>query len=210
MWFNYCKKIEPKRRNKPMSPYHEEHMHERDISMTNLSDTSGRFGLISRVFHWSMAVLFALQFLSAAAHWAVPRENTLRETLWSYHANLGMTLFILVLLRGVWGLLNLGNRPVDTGLMGLAAKAGHIALYVFMVIVPAVRIIAAAGGTRGLNYFGIPVFPAREAAIAWTKSVAELHGEMGWILAAVVVGHIVMAIVWHRFIQRDDVFQRMV
>ncbi|WP_085850439.1 cytochrome b [Pacificibacter marinus] len=177
--------------------------------MTNLSDTPDRFGLVSRVFHWSMAVLFALQFLSAAAHWALPRANPLRETLWSYHANLGMTLFMLVLLRGAWGLLNLGKRPADAGLMGQAAKAGHIALYVFMVIVPAVRIIAAAGGARGLSYFGISVFPVREAAIAWTQAVAEWHGEMGWILAAVVLGHIVMATVWHRFIQRDDVLKRM-
>ena len=177
--------------------------------MKKLTDSSDRFGLVSRALHWGMAVLFALQFLSAAAHWALPREDTLRTALWGYHVNLGMTLFLLVLLRGAWGLLNLSKRPSHSGTMGKAAAAGQVALYAFMVIVPAVKIISSAGGTRGLSYFGMQIFPARETAIAWTKSVAEWHGQMGWILAALVLGHIFMAVVWHRIIKRDDVLKRM-
>ena len=177
--------------------------------MTNLTDSPDRYGLVSRAFHWGMAALFAAQFLSAAAHWALAKESTLRDALWSYHVNLGTTLFLLVLLRGVWGLLNLKKRPGHSGLMGKAAAAGHIALYALMVIVPAVRLIAAAGGKRGLSYFGIEIFPARETAIAWTQSAAEWHGEMGWILAVLVLGHIAIAVVWHRLIKRDDVLSHM-
>ncbi|MBB5722087.1 cytochrome b561 [Loktanella ponticola] len=178
--------------------------------MTKLSDTPNRFGLVSRIFHWGMAALFAMQFLSAAAHWALPRENALRETLWSYHTNLGATLFMLVLLRGIWGLLNMKNRPAHVGgVMGKAAKFGQAGLYAFMIIVPAVRLLAAFGSKRGFSYFGMQVFPPRETAIAWTQAAAEWHGEMGWILVALVLGHIAMAIVWHRLIQRDDVLKRM-
>ncbi|WP_417601510.1 cytochrome b [Pararhodobacter oceanensis] len=177
--------------------------------MSNLSDSPDRFGLVSRVFHWGMAALFAAQFLSAAAHWALPRESALRGTLWSYHTNLGTTLFLLVLLRGIWGLLNLRNRPAHANLIGQAAKLGHLALYALMVIVPAVRLVASAGGTRGFSYFGISIFPARETAIAWTQVAAEWHGAMGWTLAALVVGHIAMAVVWHRLIKRDDVLSQM-
>lgn len=177
--------------------------------MRQLSDSPDRFGLVSRTFHWSMGALFALQFLSAAAHWALPRENALREILWSYHANLGMTLFLLIFLRGAWGLWNLRLRPGHSGLMGRAAAAGHAALYALMVLVPAVRIVAAAGGTRGLSYFGVAIFPARETDIAWTQVAAEWHGEAGWVLAALVAGHIAMALVWHRWIKRDEVFGRM-
>jgi len=32
---------------------------------------------------------------------------------------------------------------------------------------------------------------------------------MGWILALLVVGHIAMAVVWHRIIRRDDVLATM-
>ncbi|SEK46629.1 cytochrome b561 [Roseovarius nanhaiticus] len=177
--------------------------------MPQLTDSQDRYGLISRIFHWGMALLFAAQFLSAAAHWALPREHAVREALWSYHPTLGATLFLLVLLRGVWGLANIGRRPGHSGLLGRAAFAGHLAIYALMVIVPSVRLLAAAGGTRGFSYLGIPIFPAQPAEIAWMRAPAEWHGEMGWILALLVLGHAAMAILWHHLIKRDGTLQRM-
>ena len=41
--------------------------------MTSITDSPDRYGLVSRFFHWGMAALFAAQFASAAAHWALPR-----------------------------------------------------------------------------------------------------------------------------------------
>ncbi|MEQ8896362.1 MAG: cytochrome b [Roseovarius sp.] len=178
--------------------------------MTSLTDTPDRYGLITRTLHWGMALLFAAQFLSAAAHWALPRENATRELLWSYHYTLGATLFLLVLLRGAWGLANLPRRPEHTGgLIGRAAVAGHVAIYALMVIVPFTRLLAAAGSDRGFTYFGLQIFAAREAEIAWMQAPSELHGEMGWVLALLILGHIAMAVIWHRLIRRDDVLQRM-
>ena len=78
-----------------------------------------------------------------------------------------------------------------------------------MVIVPAVRILAGAGGDRGLDYLGATITPARESEIAWMQAPAEWHGEMGWILALLVLGHIAMATIWHQLIQRDGALQRM-
>lgn len=84
-----------------------------------------------------------------------------------------------------------------------------MALYALMVIVPLVRLVSSIGGTHGLRYFGLTLVAPRETAIAWTQSLAEWHGEMGWILALLVLGHIAMATVWHRLILHDDVLQRM-
>lgn len=177
--------------------------------MATLLDTPNRYGLISRTLHWGMAALFAAQFLSAAAHWGLPREHAVREALWSYHPTLGATLFLLVLVRGVWGLANISHRPPHSGAIGLAGAAGHLAIYALMVIVPAARLLAAAGGTRGFSYLGIPVFPAREVEVAWMQAAAEWHGEMGWILALLVLGHIAMATIWHRRIRHDGILNRM-
>ncbi|MDD9724410.1 cytochrome b [Roseovarius sp. SK2] len=175
-----------------------------------LRDTPGHYGPVSRILHWGMAALFAAQFLSAAAHWALPKENAVRDVLWSYHGTLGATLFLLVLLRGAWGLANIPRRPpAHDGVVGRAAVAGHLAIYALMVIVPAVRLLAAAGSDRGLSYLGITFVAPREVEVAWMQAPAEWHGEMGWILALLVVGHIAMAVVWHRMIRRDDTLQRM-
>ncbi|WP_113911500.1 cytochrome b [Roseovarius dicentrarchi] len=175
-----------------------------------ITDTPDRYGTLSRILHWGMAILFAAQFLSAALHWALPRDHPVRDFFWSYHYALGTTLFLLVLIRGVWGLANIRRRrPVHSGLIGRAAAAGHLAMYVLMVVVPTVRLVAASGDKRGFSYLGLQIFPPREADVAWLKSVAEWHGEMGWILALLVLGHIAMAIGWHHLIKRDETLRRM-
>ena len=177
--------------------------------MEKLMDHPNRYGIVSRALHWGMAILFVAQFVSAAAHWALPREDSIRQLLWSYHSTLGTTLFLLVLLRGVWGLMNKPRRPSHSGRIGQAAAAGHVAIYVLMVIVPASRLLAAAGSDRGFGYLGIPIFPARETEIAWMQLPSELHGEMGWILGLLILGHAAMAIGWHHLIQRDGVLETM-
>lgn len=177
--------------------------------MSDLCDRPERYGVISRALHWGMAALFLLQFASAAARWGLPRENGLREALWSYHVPLGITLFILVLLRGVWGLINLNRRPSHAGTMGQMAKSGHAVLYGLMILIPGVRILAAAGSERGLSYLGMTIFTPREAEIPWTQVAAEWHGEMGWILLLVILGHITMAVGWHHLVQRDATLTRM-
>lgn len=177
--------------------------------MSKLWDSPERYGAISRILHWGMAVLFLAQFASAAARLALPRENELRQALWSYHQDLGVTLFLFVLVRGLWGLMNLARRPPHPGFLGRAAVAGHGAIYALMVVVPSVRILAAAGRERGLSYLGMTVFPPREAEVAWMQVPAQWHGEMGWVLALLVVGHIAMATIWHQLIRRDDTLKRM-
>lgn len=177
--------------------------------MARFLDNPERYGTVTRSLHWGMAVLFLFQFIAAAAHWALPEENVVREALWSYHPDLGITLFLLVLVRGLWGLFNVAERPSHPGRLGRAAVIGHLALYALMVVVPAVRILASAGSDRGLVYLGVTIVPARETEIAWMQVPAEWHGEMGWILALLVLGHVAMATIWHHLIQRDNVLRRM-
>lgn len=177
--------------------------------MTQLTDSPTRYGTVTRALHWGMAVLFVAQFVSAAAHWALPSENALREALWSYHYDLGTTLFLLVALRGAWGLANISRRPSHAGAAGRAAVIGHVAIYALMVVVPFVKLLSSVGSTRGLNYLGVTLVPGRETEIAWMVAPQEWHGEMGWILALLILGHAGMALVWHRMMRRDEVLGRM-
>lgn len=179
--------------------------------MTEISETPARYDRIARALHWGMAILFVAQFTAAAAHWALPREDEFRQLVWGYHADVGITIFLLFFVRGAWGLATLNRRPpLHSGLIGRLALAGHMSIYALMMIVPFARILAAAGGKRGLTYFDIQIFPGRDTAIGWTQALAEWHGEMGWTLGLLILGHIGMAIVWHHFIQRDDTLKRMI
>lgn len=73
-------------------------------------DTKERYGLITRVFHWGMAVLIVWQFLkffdriNDGEHWV-------GETLVQWHGSIGIVLLLLVVLRMVWAWLQSNNRP---------------------------------------------------------------------------------------------------
>ncbi len=181
--------------------------------MTNdrspLFDHPDGYGLVSRTLHWLMAALFAWQFISAALH-AIDREMPLARFFWSAHASIGFILLVAVFLRGVWTLINFHNRPpYDPGLLGLAARLGHLALYLLMVIVPLLATLRAYGGGRGLMVFGVQVFAgASEQIPALVMPARAFHGLLGWTLLAIVVGHVVMALT-HTYLWREDTLSRM-
>ncbi|TXN01604.1 cytochrome b, partial [Methylobacterium sp. WL103] len=87
--------------------------------MARWLDTPERYGPVSRGFHWLMAALFAWQFTGALLYVGIG-DTALTRFVGSSHFTLGFTLFVLVLLRGAWGLANLRRRPPHPGRAGRA------------------------------------------------------------------------------------------
>lgn len=171
-------------------------------------DGDGVYGPVSRVLHWGMALLFVWQFVTAFLHW-LDDESPLTKALWDGHRVTGFLLLLLVCFRGAWGLANRHMRPVHPGRLGLAARAGHLALYLLMFLTPLVALVRSHVSGRGFDWLGIVVVPAtgerHEALIAATNA---LHGPLGWLLLALVAGHATMALV-HHFLFRDATLVRM-
>lgn len=166
------------------------------------------YGLVSRVLHWLMAVLFAAQFLSAILRF-IDRDMALSKNVWGVHYTLGFILLVLVALRAVWGVLNLRTRPPHGhGLIGLASMGGHLALYALMIFVPAVALLRVYGGGRGFAVFGLQIFQQGARDEALMAPAHLLHGPAGWALLALVAGHVLMVFV-HRYLWREDILGRM-
>lgn len=171
-------------------------------------DTSRRYGLISRSFHWLMAALFTWQFTGALLYLAVG-DTALTRFVGGSHFTLGFTLFVLVLLRGAWGLGNLRRRPPHPGRLGRAAATGHALLYLLMVVVPGLALMRQYGSGKPFTPYDIPLMPARETKIDWMVLPGDLlHHWLAFLLLAAVLGHAAMAIL-HRRLWREDVLSRM-
>lgn len=173
-------------------------------------DSPSGYGVVTRALHWGMAGLFAWQFTSAALR-VFAEDTPIEGFLWSTHYSVGFTLWLLVLVRGAWGLANLRRRPRPDGTPALAAAArlGHVALYVLMIAVPSLAILRAVGGTRGFAVYGVTlVAPGGEANRALQAPGNALHGLLGWTLLALVVGHVAMAL-WHARVRKDATLDRM-
>ena len=172
-------------------------------------DTPDRYGLVSRFLHWGMALLFAWQFAGMVVKVTVGR-SPLTAFLVGTHASVGALLFLLILLRGAWGLYNLRRRPPhEPGPLGLAARLGHLALYALMLAVPALALLRQYGSGRAFAPFGIPLWPASGERIeALVAPANTAHGLLAWTLLALIGGHIAMVLL-HRFLWRDGVLTRM-
>ena len=176
-----------------------------------LLDTPTRYGTISRFFHWSIGALIIWQILSMAAKNTLGRESALAGFMVGSHASVGFIIFLLVWLRVGWALINRGRRPVHgDGLLGLAARAGHFVLYLLMLFIPTVAVLRAFGGERPFTVFGIQLSAGQPEGqeIEAMTGLANFHGEMGWLLAVLILGHIGMAI-FHLAVLRDRTIAKM-
>jgi len=173
-----------------------------------LQDSSQRYGSVSRLLHWAMAALFTWQFLGMVL------KNMLGRTpltgFWvGSHASVGTLLFLLVLIRLVWALGQKAKRPAHgRDLVGRLAAAGHIALYVLMIVVPSLGILRMFGSDKPISLFGVSLRGPGEEVLWMTEPANLVHSTLAWLLLALIVGHVAMALV-HHFAWKDGTLRRM-
>lgn len=174
-----------------------------------LRDTPRIYGKVTRLLHWAMAALILWQFLGMGLRAVFGRQEWLAPLVGS-HAPVGTALFVLVILRGLWAWSNRRNRPAHGGgVLGRAATAGHGLLYLLMLAIPGLALLRAWGSDRVFAPFGFEIFSAKSPEVEWTGAIAgALHGELGWVLMAVVAGHVLM-VGLHQAMWRDGTLARM-
>lgn len=172
-------------------------------------DTAQRYGQITRWIHWGMAILISWQLLGMVVKNIFGRVDWVG--MWvGTHASVGVLILLLALVRVFWALKQRANRPpYETGLVGRLAAAGHFALYSLMVIVPSLGLLRLAGGKRPASLFGVPIHSGHTPEVSWMVAPANaVHGILGWLFLALILGHIAMVMV-HQYIWRDDTLGRM-
>lgn len=175
-----------------------------------LTDDAYYYGSVSRILHWSMAVLFTWQLTGMILKNVLDSEVPLVGFWVGTHASTGTLLFLLILIRLGWALAQRPNRPAyAAGPLGRLAAAGHMLMYVLMLVVPTLGVLRMLGGDRPISLFGIAIRDGLEREIAWMTAPANaIHGILGWTLLVLIVGHVAMVIL-HRWWWRDETLSRM-
>lgn len=185
--------------------------------MTTLSDaaappaTATRYDRLQRSLHWLMAlIIFTAIGIGLYCSWLVPGTPE-RQALLEIHKSLGLTALTLVVVRILWRLA-VGApayvRPLGR-LTHLAAGTGHLALYTLMLLMPLSGYVFSAAGGRSLPWFGLFQWPN---LLPKDPALAELGRFVhGWGATAiyVVLGLHLAAVLWHRFVLKDEVLARM-
>ena len=172
-----------------------------------MKDSSIRYGTVTRVLHWLMALLFVSQLLKLTERIG-DGEHAFLELLPS-HSSLGVLLLALVVLRLLWALYQRAQRPGHEGPLAMLVRSGHVLLYVTMVLLPVTGILYMIGNGYGLGFFGLSLIAGSENQIDWMISLGSLHSPIAWLFLLLVIGHVGAAL-FHQFVLKDGTLRRIV
>lgn len=171
-----------------------------------INDSKERYGSISKLFHWGMAVLIIWQGLKFFDR-IDDGEHWVGETLVPWHISIGTLLLVLVVLRLLWVAKQTGNRPLQNPATAVLVKIGHSLLYAGVVLMPVTGMLYMVGKGHGLSPFGVQLI-AKGDEVPWMADIGGLHSPIAWILLVLIVGHVCIAL-FHHFVRKDDALRRM-
>lgn len=160
--------------------------------------------------HWIIALLIFTAFpLGVYMHDIPLSPDKLR--LYSWHKWIGVTIFLLAVLRIFWRSTH-RPPPLPATMQPwerFAAEAVHYALYLLMLAIPLSGwLMSSAKGVQTV-WFGVLPLPdllAKDKAIG--DALKLLHVILNFTMLGLVVAHIGAALK-HHFIEHDDILARM-
>ena len=171
-----------------------------------------RYGLVSRVFHWSVALLvIALLCLGWYMVDLTYYDRWSKASL-EWHKALGMLALLAGILKISWVLGSHAPAPLPSMARWerLSARAMHLTLFAMMLAIPITGYVISTSAGDGISIFGWFVVPAVLPESEALRDLAiELHYYLAYTTAALVSLH-AMAALKHQFIDRDGTLSRMI
>ena len=172
--------------------------------------TTARYTGIAIALHWIIAgAIFVTFCLGLYMHELELSPTKLR--LYSYHKWIGVTIFLLVLLRLLWRLTH-RPPPPPPGMPAWqrrAAAAAHAGLYLLTLAIPVSGWLMSSASGFQVVYLGLLPLPdlvGKDKVLF--EQLKDTHYYLNILMFAVVVLHVGAALK-HHFTDRDGVLARM-
>jgi cytochrome b561 len=174
-----------------------------------VKDTPAGYGIVSRLFHWLMAVavfgLFGLGWWMVELDYYSPYYVSAPD----FHRSAGILVFIALLARVVWRVMNV--KPGDADLTPVERKASrfvHFSFYPLLIALSISGYLISTPDGRAIDVFGLFSVPS----IIQQKGLEDSAGWAHWALAYIVIalGTIhTLAALKHHFIDKGTSLTRM-
>ena len=172
-------------------------------------DTLQGYGIVSRLFHWSMAIailaMFALGVWMVTLDYYSPYYNAAPN----FHRSLGILLLIGLLARWLWRATNVKLSSDDlSSFERKAAHSTHGGLYVLMLgLMISGYLISTADG-QPIDVFGWFEVPSIIKMPGLESSAGYIHRIIAYVVIALAVLH-TLAALKHHFIDKSQILNRM-
>ena len=114
-----------------------------------------RYGRVSRMLHWSIAIMFISLIPMGIFSSMIPEGTDFRNAYYVVHKTIGVTVFLLVLVRLIWN--KQSKRPaLDNSLSPTEQKLAHRThntLYLLMLAIPITGFMMTSYHGYGTYYF---------------------------------------------------------
>jgi cytochrome b561 len=182
----------------------------RGETMTYGDLRTDRYPATSKLLHWLVAACVLSTAPVAIAMLRV-NEGPLQDILFHFHKSIGVLILVLMVLRLINRLV-VGAPIADPAIepwQKVLSAVVHTLLYVLLLAMPVVGYIANSAYGAPTPFFGLfelPPIVGKNEALA--TQLFTLHRWTGWLLIILVLMHVGAAL-FHYFIRRDKVLQRM-
>lgn len=176
-----------------------------------LRNSSSRYGLVSRVLHWGVALTVFGLFGLGLWMMGLDYYDSWRKAGPDLHKSIGLVLFATMLARVIWRFVSPPPAPLASysTLTRIGAAFGHLFLYVALfAVMTAGYLISTADGV-GIPVFGLFEVPALISGLPQQAETAgQIHFYLAWAIVIFAVLH-GLAALKHHFIDRDVTLKRM-
>jgi len=173
-------------------------------------NSNDRYGMVAQLLHWSIVVLIVTQFVLATQ--AEDTTSLLQKAkILTTHKSVGMTIFMLAILRLGWRVANPVPAEIPTIKLWQqrAASVTHWALYALILLTPLAGWLMSSAKNYSVSWFSLFTFPNMVAPDeALYKLLRLLHGVLARTIFFVALLH-VLAALKHHFFDKDNVLRRM-
>ncbi|CAN7300917.1 cytochrome b [Caballeronia sp. LjRoot29] len=168
-----------------------------------------RYSPAQIALHWVIGLAIIVMLGIGLYMVGLPKGLAFKSTLINFHKSLGMTVFLLVLIRIVVRLVA-GRPPLPPmqAWQRAAASMTQGLLYVAMIVMPLTGYLGSSFNKFGTRFWGIslPMWAWDDPGLR--KIFFTVHTVSAWILIALILLHVAGALK-HQLIDRDRLMERM-
>ena len=174
-----------------------------------MAKPAGSYGPIAKVFHWLIFLLLAAQYAVGSIMPHIGRK-TVDEGWVSWHFSIGAAILLVIVLRFVWRLVHPVTLPDTLAPWELiVSRFTHYTLSGLIFVMTILGWIAANAHGFDVRLLGVITLPPLAPNhSAWGHECGDIHNVLVYVLLGFIALHVAGAL-YHYFIKKDDVLQRM-
>lgn len=175
-----------------------------------LTNNDERFGLLTKLLHWSIFILFVIQYYLVYRREYFSKEMPEKLQYILLHKSLGVVVLTLAVLMLFWSHLGKHPSPPKASKIKLViSKLTHMFLYLSMLVMPLSGIFMSVSSGRAVsvfNWFKIPLFLPENKALA--EKIYYVHIYASYVVIGLVSLHVLGAL-YNHYIAKNNVLKRM-